>query len=180
MTWDIGFLFWQLEVALENWHSALDLESATKPTAASTDFYKQKKKTKKTTTWWSLEVQHICQHSLVPVAVAVATGCAMSGGGFNFISSPRLLVFRLLVLRRSFNLIWSLLGVTTVGEDAELRCAVELVCTTLVTVMVCLEAVPADGLVTTMVPSDGNWFSWFKTKVVVEGWGFSCKDTEYD
>lgn len=128
---------------------------------------------------WSLEVRHVCQHSLVPVAVAVATGCAMSGGGFNFISSPRLLVFRLLVLRRSFNLICSLLGgttVQTVGEDKALRCAVELVCTTLVTVMVCLEVVPADGLVTTIVPSDGNWFSWFKTKVVVEGWGFSCKD----
>lgn len=102
----------------------------------------------------------------------------MSGGGFNFISSPRLLVFRLLVLRRSFNRICSLFGwttVQTVGEDEELRCAVELVCTTLVTVMVCLDVVPADGLVTTIVPSDGNWFSWFKTKVVVEGCGFSCK-----
>lgn len=132
---------------------------------------------------WSLEVQHVCQHSLAPVAVAVATGCTMSGGGFNFISSPRLLVFRLLVLRRSFNLICSLFGgttVQTVGEDEVLRCAVELVCMTLVTVMVCLDVVPADGLVTTIVPSDGNWFSWFKTKVVVEGCGFSCKDdTEY-
>ena len=47
----------------------------------------------------------------------------------------------------------------TVGvgdDDEELRWAVEAVCTTLVTVMVCLEVVPAEGLVTTMVPSDGN------------------------
>lgn len=99
----------------------------------------------------------------------------MSGGGFNFMSSPRLLVFWLLVLRRSFNLICSLLGGTTVGEDDELRWAAGFVWTTLVTVMVCLEVVPADGLVTTMVPSDGNWFSWFKTKVVVEGCGFSYR-----
>lgn len=38
--------------------------------------------------------------------------------------------------------------------------------TTLVTVMVCLMLLVADCLVT---PSDGNWFSWFKTKVVVDG-----------
>lgn len=41
-------------------------------------------------------------------------------------------------------------------EEDELCWAAWLVCTTFVTVMVCLEAVPADGLVTTMVPSDGN------------------------
>lgn len=109
--------------------------------------------------------------------VAVATGWAISGGGFSFISSPRLFVFPPLVRSRSFSLICSRFGGTTLHtvaavEDDELRWADDGVCTTLVTVMVCLEEVPIEGFVTTMVPSDGSWFNWFKTNVVVEGWGF--------
>lgn len=40
--------------------------------------------------------------------------------------------------------------------------------TTLVTVMVCLMGLTADGLVAAP-PNDGSWFSWFKTNVVVDG-----------
>lgn len=100
------------------------------------------------------------KYLLVPVAVA--TGCAISGGGFSFISSPRLLVFTPLGRSRSFSLICSRVGGATLhtvvvveGED-KLRCAADAVCTTLVTVMVCLEEAPTEGFVTTIVPSDGS------------------------
>lgn len=151
----------------------------------------------------------------------------MSGGGFSFMSSIRLLpfgpvLFTLPVRRRSFNWIclkkgkikhmmsknqqkyfcavlwfhddsedgkdvfhkrtWSLFEGTTVDTEGgilveegveEPRRAELATWTTLVTVMVCLILFAADCLVTT-VPSDGNWFSWFKTNVVVDGWGLCC------
>lgn len=129
-------------------------------------------------------MSHAQKNSLVPVAVA--TGWAISGGGFSFISSPRLFVFTLLVRSRSFSLTCSRFGgatlhmVAVVEDEDELRWADDGVCTTLVTVMVCLEEVPIEGFVTTMVPNDGSWFSWFKTNVVVEGWGFCFKrGTQY-
>lgn len=47
---------------------------------------------------------HEYRDSLVPVAVAVATGWAMSGGGLSLMSSTRLLLFMVLpVLNRSFS-----------------------------------------------------------------------------
>lgn len=77
---------------------------------------------------------------------------------------------------------WSLFEGTTVDTEGgvlveegveEPRRAELATWTTLVTVMVCLILFAADCLVTT-VPSDGNWFSWFKTNVVVDGWGLCC------
>lgn len=57
-----------------------------------------------------------------------------------------------------------------VDDVEELRKAELGTWTTLVTVMVCLMLFVPDCFVTT-VPSDGKWFSWFKTNVVVDGWG---------
>lgn len=77
---------------------------------------------------------------------------------------------------------WSLLEGTTVDVEVgilveegveEPRRAELATWTTLVTVMVCLILFVADCLVTA-APSDGNWFSWFKTNVVVDGWGLCC------
>lgn len=65
-------------------------------------------------------------------------------------------------------------GEILVGEGAEVLRRAELATwTTLVTVIVCLILFDTDCFVTT-APSDGNWFSWFKTNVVVEGWGLCC------
>lgn len=58
-------------------------------------------------------------------------------------------------------------------EDVELRKAELGTWTTLVTVIVCLMLFVADCFVTA-APSDGRWFSWFKTNVVVDGWGLFC------
>lgn len=60
------------------------------------------------------------------------------------------------------------------AEDVEELRKTELgTWTTLVTVIVCLMLFVADCFVTA-APSDGKWFSWFKTNVVVDGWGLFC------
>lgn len=75
---------------------------------------------------------------------------------------------------------WSLLEGTTADTDGgtledervgEPRSTELATWTTLVTVMVCLMGLTTDGLVVAL-PNDGSWFSWFKTNVVVDGWGF--------
>lgn len=100
---------------------------------------------------------------------AVATGWAMLGGGFSFISSLRLLFFS-----RSFSWIWSL-GVVEVRAFRTAGAATDglvvvLVCMIFATVTVCLVVVTGVVFVITMVvPRVGSWFIWFSTKVVVDG-----------
>lgn len=65
-------------------------------------------------------------------------------------------------------------GTLVVEGVGEPRRAAFVTWTTLVTVMVCLMGLVTDCLVT-VAPSDGNWFSWFKTNVVVDGWGLCCR-----
>lgn len=85
-------------------------------------------------------------------------------------------------IRFSIKDTWSDLveGTTVDAEEAilaedveELRKAELGTWTTLVTVIVCLMLFVADCFVT-VAPSDGKWFSWFKTNVVVDGWGLFC------
>lgn len=66
-------------------------------------------------------------------------------------------------------------GGITVEDGADEPRSTELATwTTLVTVMVCLIAFATCDCLVTAAPNDGNWFSWFKTNVVVEGWGLCC------
>lgn len=105
------------------------------------------------------------EHSLA----AVATGWAILGGGFNFISSLRLLFFS-----KSFSWIWSFEGAVvkafrTAGAATEGRVVV-LVWMIFATVIVCLVVVTGVVFVITIVvPNVGSWFIWFSTKVVVDG-----------